>query len=148
MLVLFMQLDMSDSMAWLPKSLCISDFGISLPYIPKLTKYENHGVIQIHHLFPADTEGKNIGRAVGRKKTEQIQTKPLILSMHMESCHTFPERQSIVMAYSQLNPLIFILHYSLFNNFLAASLQAVCVPLWPIKSIKSEHTLRSTVQAA
>lgn len=46
----------------------ISDFGISLPDIPNLTKYENHGVIQIHHLFPDDTEGKNFGRGVGRKK--------------------------------------------------------------------------------
>lgn len=70
-----MQLDMSDSRAWLPKFLCAS-VSLPLPDIPKLTKYENHAMIQIHHLFPADTEGKNFGRAVGRKKQNKSKPNP------------------------------------------------------------------------
>lgn len=132
MLVLLMQLDMSDSRAWLPKSLCGS-VSLPLPDIPKGTKYGNHSVIQIHHLFPADTEGKNFGRAVGRKRQnkskQSLQPFQCIELLHLSG------KTANVMACSQLNPLNFILYYSLFNNFLAASLQAVRVPLWSIKSI-------------
>lgn len=63
----------------------------------------------MHLFFPADTKGKNSGRAVGRKK--QNQTKSPTLSVCVGVTPFLKGTFLNVMACSQLNPLIFILYY-------------------------------------
>lgn len=143
-----MQLDMNDFTAWLQKSLCVS-VSLPLPDVPTLTKYENHGVIQMQNLLPTDTGGKNFGRAVSRKKLNK--TKPSPQPFQCVGVFTFPERHCMWWHVQSRTPwfLFYIMHFLIiFLQLLCKQCVFHCGPLKASIFSKSQRTLWPTVQAS